>query len=90
MGFGGKFRACSRVLSSQLCFRHIVDAQEMDEKELKKRWEFGNRRRRFWIQKEVLDTQSLRNWSLPLGSAISPRKRAWFGSWYKTDNLQVP
>ena len=56
MGFWGKFRACSCVLSSQLCFRHIVDAQEMDEKELKKGWEFGNRGN---IQKEVLGSFSL-------------------------------
>ena len=56
MGFWEKFRACSHVLSSQLCFRHIVDAQEMDEKELKKGWEFGNRGN---IQKEVLGSFSL-------------------------------
>ena len=51
MGFWEKFRACSQVLGSQLCFRHIFNAQEMDEKELKKGWEFENRRN---IQKKVL------------------------------------
>lgn len=79
MGFWEKFRACSHVLSSQLCFRHIVDAQEMDEKELKKGWEFGNREHTEGGSGTFL-------WDL-----LSHQGRGLgFGSWYKTDNLQVP
>lgn len=58
----GKVPACSHVLSSQLCFRHIVDAQEMDEKELKG----GNL--------EIGEHTEGGFWDLSLGSAISPRK----------------